>query len=120
MAFVNYVQYFLPLTETPEQTKDDLRNFDALLETIDELSPDIIIIWGTKVTNHFKRKCIRNKVSRLDVQKNDYFWKLEFKNHKIIIVNSFHPSDVYGHWSKHAQQFVKAFKLALDTPYTNI
>ena len=110
LAFVNYVQYFLPSTETPVQTKDDLRNFDALLKTIDELSPDIIIIWGTKVTNHFRKNYIKKKVSKLDVQLDDHFWKLEYGKHKIIIVNSFHPSDLHGHWTRDLHQFINKFK----------
>lgn len=120
LAFVNYVQYFLPSMKTPTQTRQDVRNFDALLETIDELSPDIVVVWGVKVTNQFHKKYIRDKVQILDVQKNNYFWKLEVWNHKLIIVNPYHPSDVFGNWTRQVEQFVKEFKVALDTSYANI
>lgn len=120
LAFVNYVQYFLPSTETPIQTKIDERNFDALLETVDELSPDIIIIWGTKVTNHFKKKYIKKKVSKLALQSDDYFWKMEYGEHKIIIVNPYHPSDMRRHWSRDLFQFVNKLKLAISMLYENL
>lgn len=118
LAFVNYIQYFSPSIKTPNQTKRNIRNFDAFLETINELSPDIAVVWGTKVITHFRKKYIRNKVQILDVQKNNYFWKLEFMTHKLVILNSYHPSDVFGHWSTQAELFVKEFKFVLEHSYT--
>lgn len=122
LAFANYVQYFVPTIDTPRQTKTDLRNFDALLKTIRVLKPDIIVIWGTKVTDHFQedyfKRYFQSKVKLLELQKNDYYWKLEYLGHKIVIVNPYHPSSRI--WNSNVARFIRAFKCALETPYDEI
>lgn len=117
LAFANYVQYFVPYVTTPNQTRSDMVNFEAFMETVDELNPDIVIVWGTKIPEHFSRGYIQKLVPVLEKQKNGYFWKLELNKHKIIIVNPYHPSDWGRAWSGNAGRFVDAFKYALNTPY---
>lgn len=120
LAFVNYVQFFLPFTNTPIQTQKDIINFESFIENVDELKPDIVIIWGTKVTNHFKRKYVKMMANRLEVQSDDYFWKMEIKKHQIIIVNPYHPSNVGNWWKANVENFIKAFKKALYSSYTEL
>lgn len=113
LAFANYIQYFLPTTQTPPQTKNDVRNFEALLQTIEQLQPDIIIVWGVQVTNHFSRKYINKMVQKLEKQLDDYFWDLEYNGHKCTIINPYHPCNDYW-WSNN----LKCFKKALDKVFS--
>ena len=112
LAFVNYVQYFLPTVNTPKLNKDDIVNFEAFLEILDELQPDIIIAWGSKITNHFKLDKIQGMVEWLHKRDNDYFWDLIYNEKKYIIINSWHPSDPYR-WKGGQDDFYSALKAVL-------
>ena len=87
-------------------------NFEAFLQTLQELHPDIIIVWGTKTRDHFKKPYIQNMVDKLTMQENDYFWDLDYKGKSYIIVNCWHPSD-YFRWHGSLDNFYKALKEVL-------
>lgn len=115
LAFVNYVQYFLPSQQTPTLTKDDINSFKSLLKYLDDLQPDIIIVWGTQVTKHFLHNYIQSLVTKLEKRENEYFWDLEYNSHKYIFINSYHPCDLkpWNHWSKNIDGFRSALKTIL-------
>lgn len=50
VAFAEYVQFYLPHQETYPSNLSD-RDFDAFLETLDELQPEVVIVWGDTVPN---------------------------------------------------------------------
>lgn len=108
LAFVNYVQYFLPTITTPTLTREDIICFEALIEYVNQLKPDIIIAWGTKITDHFKHNYIKSLVDKLEVRINNYFWDFENNGHKCIIINPYHPCDVWNNWSKNIKGFQSA------------
>ena len=112
LAFVNYVQYFLPTTATPSFDEGDIKNFEAFLQTLQELHPDIIIVWGTKTRDHLKKSYIQNMVDKLTMRENNYFWDLDYKGKSYIIVNCWHPSD-YFRWHGSLDNFYKALKEVL-------
>ena len=116
LAFVNYVQYFLPTITTPTLTRKDIRCFEALIEYVDQLKPNIIIAWGTKITDHFKHNYIKSLVERLEVREDDYFWDFQNKGHKCLIVNPYHPCDTptWYCWSKNLDGFQSALVKALE------
>lgn len=115
LAFVNYIQYFLPTLTTPNLTYDDIGCFEALMEYINQLKPDIIIVWGTQTTNHFKHKYISRLVEKLEVRKDNYFWDFENDGHRCLIVNPYHPCDTppWYYWSKNIDGFQSALVKAL-------
>ena len=45
MAFTNYVQFFVPTINTYKNYLSN-RDFEALIETLVELKPDVVISWG--------------------------------------------------------------------------
>lgn len=58
MAFTNYVQFFLPAKNRYRETrKSDLseRDYVAFVETLVELKPDIVIVWGCVINNRIKQ-----------------------------------------------------------------
>ena len=117
LAFTNYVQFFTK-TNTQEIEKEDLRPFTALIQTIEELKPDIIIAWGCQIKKHFYkiRRQIQDhftqKIKLIPDKKDCYFWDLEYNNQKIKIINPYHPCDYVpgprenkGYWSNNLENF---------------
>lgn len=114
LAFTNYVQFFLPTVETPNQTKKDIPNFKAFLETLDELKPDLVIVWGVSITKHFKRKYIQNLIDRLKVREDDYYIDISYHSKDYLIVNSYHPSDKFNKWTQNEYNFKEALHKAFN------
>lgn len=112
LAFVNYAQYFLPTILTPAFDEKDVRNFEAFLLTLQELKPDIVIVWGTKTRDHFRKQYIQKMVSKLTMRENDYFWDLDYKGNTYILVNCWHPSDHFR-WHGSLDNFYDALKEVL-------
>lgn len=116
IAFTNYVQYLVPRVVTPTQTKSDIKNFESFLETLDELKPDLVIIWGTKITDHFQKKYIKKLVNILKVRDNSYFFDLLYNGRHYILINPYHPCNYRNSWSKNQEQF----KIALESAFKEI
>lgn len=110
IAFSNYVQYFQHTYLTLQQKKCDIRNFESFIETIEELQPDIIIVWGMPITNHFKKRYIQQKVQQLIEEDDNYFWTLVHNDARYTIINCYHPCDINSWWSNN----LGSFKSALD------
>lgn len=93
IAFVNYVQYFLPQHNTPTLDKTDINSFIAFLSYCEELKPDIVIVWGVKIINHFKQSYVKSLVESLVIDTNDsYIWYLKHNSLECKIVNTYHPA----------------------------
>lgn len=112
IAFTNYAQYFLPSSITPPQ--DDTRYFEVFLETLKELKPDIIIVWGTRITDHFKRKYIKRIVDKLEMRENSYLYDMSYNHRDYILVNPYHPCNYYKEWSKNLDGFKQALDIAFE------
>lgn len=58
MAFTNYVQFFLPANDGRSRptyyTDTSDRDFDAFIEIVKKLSPDIVIVWGCAIASAVK------------------------------------------------------------------
>lgn len=113
VAFVNYVQFFLPDQDTPDLTETDIPFFEVFLEYFDELNPDIVIIWGTKITNHFHHTYIKPFVKRLERRENPYFWDMEYKGKQCTIINPYHPCNKRNYWSNNVEPFREALTTIL-------
>ena len=117
-AFTNYVQFFLPSngenfrTTNPNDLSE--RDFDAFIEVVKELSPDIVIVWGCVIKTSVKE---RNKYvfdkDKLK-QNEDYLCHMRIPevNHDIAIVNPNHPSSPSWHSDK--ERFLYYLSIALN------
>ena len=47
VAFTNYVQFFVPSATSHSRDAVSERDFEAFKETVLELKPDIVFVWGT-------------------------------------------------------------------------
>ena len=119
MAFTNYVQFFLPLEEGQtfrETRSSDLseRDFLACIETITELQPDIIIVWGSVINSALKE---RNPylVDLKELQETEYYvchLNVPGVNHPVAVINPYHPSSSawYSGQAKFDQYFSNLLK----------
>lgn len=97
-AFTNYVQFFLPNVSKKfrETLPSDMseRDFNAFIETLQELKPDIVIVWGTIIN----RPLIKENSSVVDITMLDRteeyvcYMKVPGVEHEIALINPYHPS----------------------------
>lgn len=105
MAFTDYVQFFLPTKDT-YPSYFSKRDYNAFIETLKELKPDVVIAWGLPITAEI-RDNIENNSIFTDLEKlpdTDHYichMKIEGVNHNITYVSCYHPSSMhYWHNSK--------------------
>lgn len=97
VAFTNYVQFFLPAKGAYAETlSSDLsqRDFDAFIEVVRELKPDIIIVWGSVVNSAVKENNPYLTVPS-ELKATDYYVchiHIPGIEHEIAVINPYHPS----------------------------
>lgn len=117
VAFTNYIQFFLPTIETKISDLSE-RDFNAFYETIIELQPNIVIIWGNIINTKLKEKnpyiTDKNELNLTD------FYLCHIKipeiQHEICLINCNHPCDKYGCWSRELTKFKSYLQNSLTTP----
>ena len=55
MAFTDYLQFFSPTTQTKKEYLTP-RDFDAFIETLRDLQPDVVISWGTAIVEKIREE----------------------------------------------------------------
>ncbi len=114
LAFTNYVQYFLDAnTQGFRDTRPgDLseRDFKAFIETVKELNPDIIVIWGTVTNTRLKEQ--NEYVIDKETLKNTggylCYMRVPGIDHDIALINPYHPSS--SSWYSGLEEFDKYFR----------
>lgn len=117
VAFTNYIQFFLPTKETKRSYLSE-RDFYAFYETIIELQPDIVIIWGNIINTKLKEKnpYITDK---MELNRTDFYLchiKIPEIKHKICLINCNHPCDKFGCWSREITKFKSYLQNSLTAP----
>lgn len=109
IAFTIYVQHFIPQQNTPSLNEDDSKYFEAFLETVDELQPDVIILWGVKILNHFKQDFTKKFVEDIKISENDgHYLKMNYNGKSYNIISAYHPSS--RHWNGDLQRIEEILK----------
>lgn len=112
IAFSIYVQHFIPQQNTPSLNEDDSKYFEAFLETVDELQPEVIILWGVKILNHFKQDFTKQFVEDIKICKNDgHYLKMDYNGKSYNIISAYHPSS--RHWYDDLQSLEEILKSIL-------
>ena len=113
LAFTNYVQFFLPATNGSfrETTWSDLseRDFAAFTEVVQQLQPDIVVVWGNVINSALKE---RNPylVDMKELQETEYYvchLDVPGVNHPVAVINPYHPSS--GAWYSDQEKFDNYF-----------
>lgn len=114
VAFTNYVQFYVPTKNTYEYYLSN-RDFDAFIETVKELQPDVVLVWGTVINKAIRdNSYVINKQEVKDT--SGYLWHLEGipeVNHRITVVNCYHPS-AFRLWYQEYDNLTRYLKQALE------
>jgi len=118
LAFTNYIQFFLPgaagkCSVTPF-SDISARDFGAFIETVDELRPDIVIVWGCVINSSLKENN-PYLVSLKELDETEWYLchiLVPGHDHPIAIVNPFHPSS--SAWNGTLPVLKKYIAMALD------
>lgn len=103
VAFTNYVQFFVPSATAHSKEAVSERDFEAFKETVMELRPDIVFVWGV-IAGEAIRK---NRKEVYDYDKPEFHAKEGYVCHlrldgldkDIVIINTYHPS-AWAYWSR--------------------
>lgn len=111
LAFTNYVQYFLPLSTDASgknfygrtlQSHLSDRDFEAFIEVIQELKPDIVVFWGMVIEKPIRNPQLNKYLDGLDECFNNtegyicYMKDIPGVDHDVALFNCYHPSS--GSW----------------------
>lgn len=100
ICFYNYVQ--VPMTEPREKPSNENYKYsaEAFFKTLNELEPDVIVVWGTRLWNHLPwnfleyRDC--EKINRYKLY--SCYYKISPEK-KILLLRIYHPSGGFS-WLK--------------------
>lgn len=104
----------MPASETEPEFLSE-RDFEAFIESVEELEPDIVILWGCVINDRLKQ----NNEYVLDkelLESTDYYlchMKLPSLDKTIALVNPYHPSS-FDYWDAGIDHFVKYLKMVLE------
>lgn len=113
IAFNNYVQFFIPTKNTYKNYLSD-RDFEAFIETLVELQPDLVISWGMVTIDDVRT----NNIYVIDKEKlpNSEWYICRLKvpdiNHYITLFCCFHPSS--KSWDEDFGKCAKYLRLVID------
>lgn len=111
VAFTNYIQFFLPNQRTSGAYITN-KDYDAFIEVVETLEPDIVVTWGNAVADAIRNKYGCNKIEE-ELKKNQYYIAhLETSKHKFTMVYLYHPSSRI--WASDIYNSYKYFKKALE------
>ncbi len=118
LSFTNYVQFFLPAKAGTyrETRQSDLteRDFHAFNETLVELKPDIVIIWGCVFNNKLNENS--PYLVNPSIQEETEWYVSQIKlpqlSHTISLINPYHPSS--SAWYTHLSKFDKYLRQELS------
>lgn len=114
LAFTNYVQFFLPSVNTRKGHLSK-RDFDAFIETLSELKPDIVISWGVVFLDEIRTNN-PYVIDLKDLKQNEYYLchlrGVPEVDHDIKLLSCYHPASV-SHWYNDLELFSKHFQLAI-------
>ena len=106
VAFTNYVQFFVPTKNTYKDYLSD-RDFEAFIETLIELKPDVVISWGMVTIDDVRtnNKYVIDKEKLPDSEWYICHLKVPGIDHSITLFCCFHPSskDWYEDFDKCAE-----------------
>lgn len=113
MAFTDYLQFFSPTVIT---NKDYLskRDFDAFIETVIDLRPDIIVTWGVAIVEEIREKntFVFDKDKLADSEYYICHMRIPKISHDIALVNCYHPSSRY--WYQDMEKLKKYMRIVLE------
>lgn len=119
LAFYNYVQVPMTGPRISPTTEDFKKSEEAFWEVLNELKPDLIIVWGTRLYNNLPQGgkqleyfTVQNKYGD-DIYIEIWSYEIDGENTPIIGIN--HPSS--GFDTKFWYKVIKGFVNIIDKKY---
>ena len=114
VAFTNYVQFMLPTKETKYEYLSD-SDYEAFIEVVKKITPDVIITWGNDIKEHInnKIKVEHPNIEKELVENEHYLYHAKIGGRDVTIVNLYHPSAL-SYWCKDLRNSYKYVKMALN------
>ena len=118
LAFTNYVQFFLPATSKGfRETKwSDMseRDFESFIQTVKEIQPDIVILWGCVINSRLKEDNVFVVDKQALASTGGYLCHMQVPgiNKQITLLNPYHPSS--SAWHSALSTFDNYFVQALN------
>lgn len=116
LSFTNYIQFILP-SQATQKNYLCKRDFDAFIETLSHLKPDIVISWGVAFLDDIRA----NNPYVIDkelLEQNEYYLchmrGVPEVNHEITLLSCYHPASV-SHWYNDLELFEKYMRIALNS-----
>ena len=100
ICFYNYVQ--TPMTEAREKptTKQYQNSADALFETLEELQPDVVVVWGARLWNNLPWDKLNYKNCEKINSYKLYSCTYTLNSKKdVLLLRIYHPSGGFS-WTK--------------------
>lgn len=116
MAYTNYLQFFSPTIQTKKEYLSD-RDFEAFKETIIELKPDVVFVWGVVTIQEIRDNEILNPYiyDRDKLKETEYYvchMRIPEVGHEIALINCYHPSSPI--WYSDLEKLTKYTKQVLE------
>ena len=114
MAFTNYLQFFSPTMETKKEYLSP-RDFEAFCETLNELQPDIVIVWGLAILEKVREEN-PYVIDFENLPQTEWYVchiRIPGVNHDITLVSSYHPSS-RKYWYESLETLTKYMKKLLQ------
>ncbi len=116
MGFTNYVQYFVSTVAVKHKYIDKERDFEAFKETLYELMPDVVFVWGVVTVQDIL--CREEVVDYEQLSENEWYvfhLRLYGMDKLITVINSYHPSS-YGKrgWNRNMDVLRKYTDIVLE------
>lgn len=114
LAFTNYVQFILPTKDTYKSYLSE-RDFNAFIEVLTELKPDIVISWGVVCLDEIRTNN-PYVFDKEELVKSDHYichMRIPGVDHDIALVSGYHPGSI-RYWYGDLDKLSKYFQQALE------
>ena len=111
IAFVDLLQFFAP-KRSIEPSWITERDYRALEETVADLNPGILLLWGVNARDFIKGKD-RRPVLKTGIN-SDYVFLHNVAGRDRLVINSYHPSNMFQQFSEDEERLEEQVTLAFE------
>lgn len=114
LAFTNFVQFILPTKDTYKSYLSE-RDFNAFIEVLTELKPDIVISWGVVCLDEIRTNnpYVFDKEDFMESEHYISHMRIPGADHDITLVSGYHPGS-RRHWYNNLDDLSNYFQQALE------
>lgn len=92
IIFTNYIQFILPEEDKYSAGKTTVRDLHSFKQNVEEINPDMIIMWGSTISKDIKNESVDTEELALS---RNYYFHIQIGERIFPVLNTAHPSDPY-------------------------